>query len=118
AGPENGPGMAEYLSAVEQIDALAGTVNLSNPASTPNAEALDSETAHTFFERVCDDPDAVRRLALAVQGVLTVEPRDISLLHLLFYVASAGNFEQLMEAEGCAQDSRFVEGAQSIANHM
>lgn len=115
AGPEDGPGMDEYIRATARIDALATTVDLENPAATPNAEDLDSETAHSYFERTVPDEDARLRLALAVQGVWTVEPRDISMLHLLFYVASAGSFEQLMEVEDCAQDRRFVAGAQAPA---
>lgn len=115
AGPTGGPGMAHYLEAVERIDALAATVNLDNPEETPEARRWDSETCQSYFERTVHDPDSRARLALAVQGVWTVEPRDISVLHLLFYVASAGGFEQLMETEGCAQDSRFSAGAQELA---
>lgn len=122
AGPEDGPGMDAYVRATKRIDALAATVDLDDPSRTPNAEALDSETVHSYVERTVPDPDARLRLALAVQGVWTVEPRDISVLHLAFYVAAAGGFEQLMEAEGCAQDSRFIGGAQSaalrIAEHL
>lgn len=114
-GPEGAPGMQEYEKAIERIDALASTINLDDPSRTANAEALDSETVYSYFKRTVSDVDARLRLALAVQGVWTVEPRDISLLHLLFYVASAGSFEQLMEAENCAQDARFVDGAQGIA---
>jgi monoamine oxidase len=72
----------------------------------------------SFFESMVPDDDARRRLALSVQGVWTVEPRDISLFHFLFYVASAGGYEQLMETEGCAQERRFVRGAQSVALAM
>lgn len=115
SGPEGGPGMEEYERATARIDALAHTVDLEDPSRTPNAEILDSETTHSYFNRTVADPDARERLALAIQGVWTVEPRDISVLHMLFYVASAGGFEQLMEAEGCAQDSRFVGGAQEAA---
>lgn len=104
------------------LDELAATVDLEHPERTPNAHALDSETVHSFFERTVPDPAARDRLALAVQGVWTVVPRDISVLHLLFYIAAAGSVEQLMEAEDCAQDSRFVDGAQAtalrIADHL
>ncbi|MDA3146558.1 FAD-dependent oxidoreductase [Leucobacter sp. UCMA 4100] len=117
-GPEDGPGIEAYAEATARIDELARTVNLEQPALTPNAEALDSETAHSYFERTVADPDARLRLALAVQGVWTVELRDLSMLHLLFYVAAAGDFEQLMEAENCAQDSRFFGGAQEPANRI
>lgn len=115
AGPDDGPGMREYLAAMDEIDALAKTVNLERPWATPNAEALDSETVHSYLERTVPNPDARLRMALAVQSVWTVEPRDISMLHFLFYIGSAGNLDQLMEAEGCAQETRFVRGAQETA---
>ena len=115
AGPDDGPGMREYLAAMEAIDALAATVNLAEPWATPGAEAFDSETVHSYLERTVPNADARLRMALAVQSVWTVEPRDISMLHFLFYIGSAGNLDQLMEAEGCAQETRFVRGAQEAA---
>lgn len=115
SGPADGPGMAEYLAAARHIDELAATVRLDAPEQTPRAGEWDSETAHSFFRRTVPSADARRRLDLAVQGVWSVEPRDISLLHLLFYVASAGGFDQLMETEGAAQERRFVAGAQAPA---
>ncbi|MFJ9419693.1 flavin monoamine oxidase family protein [Streptomyces sp. NPDC101227] len=115
AGPEQGPGMSEYLAAADRLDALAARIRLDDPPSTPEAAAWDSETAHSFFERTISSADARRRMALAVQGVWSCEPRDLSLFHLLFYLAAAGGFEQLMETEGCAQERRFTAGAQAPA---
>lgn len=117
-GPEDGPGMAAYDAAVEAIDELARTIHLDDPAATPRAAEWDAETCHSFFERTVPDADARARLALAVQGVWTVEPRDLSVLHFLFYIQAAGGFEQLMETEGCAQDSRFTFGTQDLAKRM
>ena len=118
AGPDDGPGMREYVRVMEEIDRMSAAVDLENPAATPGAVELDSETVHSYFERTVQDPDARLRLALAVQSVWTVEPRDISMLHFLFYVASAGSFDQLMEAEGCAQETRFANGAQEVAKRI
>ena len=36
-------------------------------------------------------PTAATLFALAVEAVLSVEPRDVSLLYFLFYVHSAGS---------------------------
>lgn len=118
AGPAGGPGVEPYIEATEAIDKLAVTVNLDNPSATERIAEWDSETVQSYFDRTVADADARRRLGLAVQGVWTVEPRDISLFHLLFYVASAGGFDQLMETAGCAQERRFVGGAQSVALAM
>src|SRR5262249_21722389 len=41
-----------------------------------------------------------------------------SLLHLLFYISSAGNFDLLLDTEGGAQQDRFVEGAGTLARRV
>lgn len=114
AGPVDGKGVDAYEAATDAIDALAATVDLQQPTATPGIADWDGQTVQSYLERTVTDPDARIRLALAVEGVWTVEPRDISLFHFLFYVASAGGFEQLMETEGCAQERRFTAGAQSV----
>lgn len=114
-GPDDGPGMAEYLAAADRIDALARTIDPDDPTATPGIEELDSETVASYLARTVADEDARRRFALAVQGVWSVEPRDLSVFHLIFYVASAGGFHQLMETDGCAQEQRFHGGAQAPA---
>ena len=40
---------------------------------------------------------------------------DVSLLHVLFYIASADGIESLISTEGGAQQDRFVGGSQSLA---
>jgi monoamine oxidase len=52
---------------------------------------------------------------LAVQSVFAAEPRDVSLLATLFYVASAASLENLINVGGGAQDSRFIGGSQQIS---
>ncbi|MET8473658.1 FAD-dependent oxidoreductase [Streptomyces sp. NPDC006422] len=111
AAPEEGPGITAYTRITDTLDALARTVDTTAPWHTPRFEEWDAQTAQSFFRAHTDDPDALRRLALAVQGVWCAEPYEISLFHVLFYVAAAGGWEQLMETGGCAQDSRFVTGA-------
>ncbi|WP_394619775.1 flavin monoamine oxidase family protein [Lentzea sp. JNUCC 0626] len=116
--PNNGPGIAEYRRVTETLDELARTVDLEEPWRTPRFEEFDTQSAEDFFLRQTHDNDAQRRLALAVQGVWCCEPREISFFHVLFYLASAGGFEQLMETSGCAQDSRFTDGADALAVAM
>jgi monoamine oxidase len=47
--------------------------------------------------------------------VWAAEPEDISLLHMLFYIHSAGSLERLFDTEGGAQQDRFVGGSQLIS---
>ena len=112
---EGGPGLQEFADAIRRLDGMAQEIDLDAPCRTPMIEQWDSETVESYALRTVESRDARRRLALAVQGVWSTEPRDISLFHLLFYVASAGGFKQLMETEGAAQERRFVDGAQAPA---
>jgi monoamine oxidase len=111
AAPDDAPGTAEYHRVTALLDDLARTVDTAEPWRTPGCAAWDAQTADSFFRAQTGDPAALRRLALAVQGVWCAEPYEISLFHVLFYIAAAGGYEQLMETHDCAQDSRFATGA-------
>ncbi|MGW0812982.1 flavin monoamine oxidase family protein [Streptomyces viridiviolaceus] len=111
AAPADGPGIAEYARVTKVLDELAREVDTVRPWRTPRCAEWDAQTAGSFFRSRTDDADARRRLDLAVQGLWCAEPDEISLFHVLFYIAAAGGFEQLMETRGCAQDSRFTTGA-------
>ena len=47
--------------------------------------------------------------------MFAAQPRDLSLLHVLFYIHAAGSFENLINTAGGAQDSRVVGGSQKIS---
>jgi monoamine oxidase len=52
---------------------------------------------------------------LAIESVFAAEPRDVSLLHVLFYTAAAGTFDNLVDTANGAQDSRFIGGSQRVS---
>ncbi|MFF5970536.1 flavin monoamine oxidase family protein [Streptomyces sp. NPDC012769] len=115
AAPAHGPGIAAYVRITELLDLLARTVDTARPWRTPRFAEWDARTAGDFFRSETNETEALRRLDLAVQGLWCAEADEISLFHVLFYVAAAGGFEQLMETHGCAQDSRFTAGAAAPA---
>ena len=57
-------------------------------------------------------------LELGIEAVWAAEPEDMSLLHVLFYIHSAGSLDMLFDTEGGAQQDRFVGGSQLIAMRM
>ncbi|WP_125609898.1 flavin monoamine oxidase family protein [Specibacter cremeus] len=118
AAPEAGPGIDDYCRVTTLLDAMAKSVDLDQPWLTPDFELWDSQTAESFFRAQTGDEDAIRRLALAIQGVWSCEPREISLFHVVFYIAAADGYEQLMETRDCAQDSRFHGGAAAPATAL
>ena len=50
-----------------------------------------------------------------MKAVWAAMPADVSFLHFLFYIASAGKLDLLLDTEGGAQQDRFVEGAGTLA---
>jgi len=115
AGPETGPGVAEYERVTALLDELALTVDVEAPWRTARFSEWDSRSAADFFTAQTDDTDAHARLALSVQGLWCAEPDEISMLHVLFYIRAAGSYTELMETGDCAQDSRFHGGADGPA---
>ena len=117
--PRTNPiGLAEVGLAMRRINAMAATVPLDAPWRAPKAERWDSQTFDTWMRRNTLTAVARDILRLAIIGVWAAEPRDVSLLHVLFYVHSAGSLELLTDAEGGAQQDRIVGGSQLISLRM
>jgi monoamine oxidase len=115
------PSAANAGLALGLLNQMATQVNTTTPWAAANAATWDAETVESWMRRVLvpqgRDPEAATNhlVTLAVQAVLSVEPREISLLQLLFYIASAGNLDNLIDTANGAQDSRFIGGSQDIA---
>ncbi len=109
--------IAELVTSLAAIDNIAKSVPLDAPWHAPGAAVWDAMTAETWAEQKIAHPDARSAFALSVEGVLSVEPRDISFLYLLFYVHAAGSLERLVANAGAggAQDFRVKGGTQGIA---
>jgi monoamine oxidase len=102
---------------------MAREVDPGAPWTAAQASEWDSETVESWMRRTLvppASPDASTNhlVTLAVEAVLSVEPREISLLYLLSYIASAGNLDNLVDTADGAQDSRFVGGSQAISIAM
>ena len=83
------------------------------PGRHPNARRLDGADRRDL---AAPQPRAPRRARscceLGIEAVWAAEPEDMSLLHVLFYIRSAGWLELLIDTEGGAQQDRFVGGSQ------
>jgi monoamine oxidase len=100
-----------------QIDKMAQTVPLDAPWTAASAQEWDSMTAETWAQQNITTAGGRKLFALAVEAVLSVEPRDVSFLYFLFYAHAAGSVEQLLNnaGQGGAQDFRVSGGTQGIA---
>ena len=98
-----------------RLNRLARRVPLDAPWEAPNAAALDGQTAATWMRRNLATKAGRMLLGLGIEAVWAAQPEDMSLLHVLFYIHSAGSLELLFDTEGGAQQDRFVGGSQRIS---
>jgi monoamine oxidase len=100
---------------------MAAEVPLGAPWTAPQAGEWDGQTLETWIRLNLVPPEQPPSAAtnslinLAIEAVFAAEPRDLSLLHALFYIRSAGTLENLVNTAGGAQDSRFIGGSQLIS---
>ena len=90
----------------------------------PRAAEWDSQTFETWKQANLTSATGKAVLDTATQAIWGAEPRDLSLLFVLFYIAAAGNernpgsIVRLISVAGGAQESRFTGGSQLIAQRM
>jgi monoamine oxidase len=109
---------ADLMEAMLGLNTMAREVPLEAPWQAESAQIWDSQTVLSWCQANIPSPEAQRLLELCVQAVFSIEPRDLSLLHFLFYVHSAGSLIELLGVTGGAQERRFHQGAQSLSNRM
>ena len=110
--------LAETGIVMARINRMARALDPERPWEAPRAAEWDSQTFATWMRRHVRTPGARDLMRLAIWAVWAAEPEDLSLLHVLFYIRSAGSFEDLIDAEGGAQDARVVGGTQLISLRM
>jgi monoamine oxidase len=107
--------LADVGQAQLKLNRLAKRIDIEAPWNSPDARKLDSQTVWSWMRRNVYTPGGRELMQLAVEAVWAAEPADLSLLHVLFYIASAGNYELLLDTDGGAQQERFVGGSQLVA---
>jgi monoamine oxidase len=109
------------LTAIAKLDPMAAEVPVGAPWKAPRAEEWDAITFETWKQQNLTTQGSRKLFDIACEGVWGVEPRQMSLLYALAYIAGAGNedtpgsFVRLVITPGGAQESRFVGGSQRIA---
>jgi monoamine oxidase len=101
--------------AIRELDAMAARVPLEAPWTAADALAWDSQTVETWLQDRVAAGRARNWLRAVIRGTLAAEARDLSLLHTLFVIRSAGGIAPLIATAGGAQERRFHQGAQTIS---
>ena len=116
--PAETPAIADIAVALGALNEMAGEVPLAAPWKAPRAREWDGQTLETWKLANMTTEEGRLLLDLGVEAVFAGEPRDVSLLHVLFYIHSAGSFDNLINTAGGAQESRFVGGSQLVSRRV
>jgi monoamine oxidase len=112
---------ADIALAVTQLDQMATSVPVDAPYTAAKAEEWDRQTLDTWLrEHTSGSDEFMAVVSAATEAIFGAEPRDLSLLYVLFYIASSGDeqhpgtFERNFNTAGGAQEQRFAGGAQLV----
>jgi monoamine oxidase len=110
--------MVDYGRADLKLKRLIKRIDPEAPWEAEDAERLDEQSFATWIRRTARTTTAREALATAIRAVFSVEPADVSLLHVLFYAAAAGGWDDLLDTEGGAQQDRLAGGTQQLSVRM
>jgi monoamine oxidase len=114
----NPAALVDVEQAQRRLNRMARKVPLEAPWEAPGARRLDGQTAATWMRRNMATRPGRMLLELGIEAVWAAQPEDMSLLHVLFYIHSAGGLDMLFETEGGAQQDRFLGGSQLVPIRM
>jgi monoamine oxidase len=117
------PGLStpEVIVNIEQLDSMAKTVPVGAPWETPNAAQYETYTLQRWADENSAEQQFRELVRTACRPIFGAEPRELSLLFVLFYIAASGDkhhtgtFERNFNTRGGAQQWRIVGGSQLVA---
>jgi monoamine oxidase len=111
--------------AVAQLDDMATKVPVDDPWNSEHAEEWDRQTLDTWLRsHTSGNPEFMAVTSAATEAIFGCEPRELSLLYTVYYIAASGNeenqgtFERNFNTKEGAQEKRFAGGAQLVPERM
>ncbi len=113
--------LPDLATIVTRLDQMATELPVDAPWQAPKAAEYDGQTLETWIRANSTNPDFLKLANTATRPIFGTETRDLSLLFVLFYIASSGNeknpgtFERNFNTRQGAQQWRVAGGSQDIA---
>jgi monoamine oxidase len=110
--------LADLAQAQARFERLARQVPLDAPWEAPRARVHDARTFESWIRSNVHTRLGREYFRLVTEAVFAAEPRDLSLLHALFYVHAGGDLDTLINTDRGAQERRIVGGSARIAEEL
>jgi monoamine oxidase len=115
---------ADLAQAVTRLDQMSTEVPVGSPWTSAQGEDWDQQTLETWIRDNSTNQRFRDLVPVATRPIFGAEPRELSLLFVLFYIAAsgdeqhAGTFERNFNTRQGAQMWRFAGGAQVLAQKV
>ncbi len=123
--PPDPAALADLLLIVPRLDSMSLRVPVGAPHTAPGAAELDAQSLGDWIRRSSTGGKAFANIAkAATRPIFGAEPREISLLFALFFIAASGDertpgtFERNFSTRNGAQQDRIDGGTQQIAERV
>jgi monoamine oxidase len=116
--------LPDLATVVTRLDQMSRDVPVDAPWESASAADWDSQTLQKWIDENSTSPRFKQLVPAATRPIFGAEPREISLLFTLFYIAASGDeqnvgtFERNFNTRDGAQMFRFVGGSQLIAKRL
>ncbi|HEV2784830.1 MAG TPA: FAD-dependent oxidoreductase, partial [Solirubrobacteraceae bacterium] len=117
--------LVDLALALPQLNSMSRKVPVAAPWDAPHAGGLDSQSLETWLRRSSTGQKRFMDVAkAATRAIFGAEPRELSLLFVLFYLAASGDertpgtFERNFNTRNGAQQDRIAGGTQQIAERV
>jgi monoamine oxidase len=115
---------ADTTQAVTRLDQMSTKVPVNAPWNAASADDWDQQTLESWVRANSANPQFRKLVSAATRPIFGAEPRELSLLFVLFYIAASGNeqnagtFERNFNTRGGAQMWRFIGGSQLLCQKV
>ncbi|GEM88221.1 flavin monoamine oxidase family protein [Meiothermus granaticius] len=109
---------AEWEWVKAKLGVLVERVNLPQPALTPDALELDARSVEEWKRENLDSPYLRNLFDQIIRTEYTIEPKDFSVLNLLYSLKSAGGFEGILGLERGNESLRVQEGMGTLCERL
>jgi monoamine oxidase len=114
----------DITQAVTRLDQMSTEVPVDAPWQAASAADWDQQTLESWVRANSANPQFRKIVSVATRPIFGAEPRELSLLFVLFYIAASGNeqnagtFERNFNTRDGAQMWRFVGGTQLLCQKV
>jgi monoamine oxidase len=105
--------------ALNKINKLSKKIDVFEPWNSNNADFYNQISVADWMKKQMPFSKTARKIfQLAFEAVWAADPSEVSMLHALFYIKSAGNIELLTNVKHGAQQDRILGGADGPARSI